>query len=68
MALQPAKIYGNLAALKAKCPPGSSQAKFYEDIAQMMLDILADADVHPELGVPPMSNGGGAVAGLGKLK
>lgn len=68
MALKHASIYGNLAALKAKCPPGSSQAKFYEDIAQMVLDILADADVHPELGTPPMANAGGSVTGLGKIQ
>lgn len=68
MALKPADLYGNIAALKAKCPPGSSQAKFYTDIAQMVLDILADADVHPELGVPPMTTGTGPVSGLGKIQ
>lgn len=66
MALKPAEFYGNLAALAAKCPPGSSQAKFYSDIADMVLTILKDADVTPT-GVPPMSNAGGPVAGLGKI-
>lgn len=66
MALKPAAFYGNLAALAAKCPPGSSQAKFYSDIADMVLTMLKDADVTPT-GVPPMSNAGGPVAGLGKI-
>lgn len=65
--LKPAEFYGNLAALAAKCPPGSSQAKFYTDLAEMVLMILKDADVHPEIGAPPMSTAGGPVAGLGKL-
>jgi len=66
MALKPAAFYGNLAALAAKCPPGSSQAKFYTDIADMVLTMMKDADVTPT-GVPPMSNAGGPVAGLGKI-
>jgi hypothetical protein len=67
VALKPAEFYGNLAALAAKCPPGSSQAKFYTDVADMVLTILKDADVSP-LGAPPMTTPtGGPVAGLGKL-
>ena len=68
MALKPAAVYGNMAALAAKCPPGSSQAKFYTDIADMVLKILKDADVHPELGAPPMTAGPNPVAGLGKIQ
>ena len=34
---------------------GSSQAKYYTDIAEMVLAILKDADVHPELGAAPMT-------------
>jgi hypothetical protein len=64
--LKPAEFYGNLAAIAAKCPPGSSQAKFYTDVADMVLTILKDADVTPT-GVPPMSNSGGPVTGLGKI-
>lgn len=68
MALKHASIYGNLAAMKAKCPPGSSQAQFYTDVAQMVIDILADADVSP-LGTPPMTTPtGGPVSGLGKIQ
>ena len=64
--LKPAEFYGNLAALAASCPPGSSQAKFYTDVASMVLTILKDADVTPT-GAPPMSNAGGPVAGFGKI-
>ena len=66
MPLKPAEFYGNVAALASKCPPGSSQAKFYTDIAKMVAQMLADADVTPT-GTPPMSNAGGNVVGLGKI-
>lgn len=65
MALKPAEIYGAVAALKAKCPPGSSQAKFYTDVAELILMIVADADITGlGLTAPP---GGGPVTGLSKL-
>ena len=66
MALKPVEFYGTMAALAAKCPPGSSQAKFYTDIAKMVAQMLADADITPT-GVPPMSTAAGPVAGLGKI-
>lgn len=66
MPLKPAAFYGQLAALKAKCPPGSSQAAFYTSMAEMVAEMLKDADVTPT-GTPPMSNAGGPVAGLGKI-
>lgn len=65
--LKPASFYGNMAALAANCPPGSTQAKFYTDIADMVLSMLKDADVDP-LGTPPMAAGPNAVTGYGKLK
>lgn len=68
MPLKPAVVYGNLAAIAAKCPPGSSQAKFYTDIADMVLSMLKDADVDATAGVPPMTTGTGPVAGNGKIK
>lgn len=67
MPLKPAAYYGNLAALKEKCPPGSSQAKFYTSIAEIVESMLKDADVSP-VGVTPMSNAGGPVAGLGRIR
>lgn len=66
--LKPAAFYGNLAALAAKCPPGSSQAKFYTDIADMVLTMLKDADVNPLTGVPPMTTAMGPVSGKGKIE
>ncbi len=67
MALKPAEIYGAAAALRAKCPPTSSQAQFYTDVAQIILDILADADVSPISPTPMTTPTGGPVAGLGKI-
>lgn len=68
MALKPAEIYGNMAALAAKCPPGSSQAKFYTDIADMVLAILKDADVRPDAAAGgSMVAGPNPVTGIGKL-
>lgn len=69
MALKPADYYGNVLALKAKCPPGSSQAAYYTAIAEMVLSMLKDADVDPLTGTPPMTTPtGGPVSGLGKIK
>lgn len=65
MALKPASVYGMLAATKAKCPPGSSQAKYYEDLADMVLTIIRDADING-LGLST-APGGGPVTGLSKL-
>ena len=65
--LKVAKFYGEIAAARAECPPGSSQAAFYENVAQLVLDILKDADVSP-LGTPPMTTSIGPVAGLGKIQ
>ena len=45
MALKPASIYGNKLAVSLSVPPGSSQTKHYVGIANMVLEILADADV-----------------------
>lgn len=67
MALKPASIYGAMAAAAASCPPGSSQAKFYEDLASMILTILKDVDV-PGLGlIAPPGTAGGPVTGSAKL-
>ena len=68
MPLKPADYYGNILALKAKCPPGSSQAAHYTAIAEMVLSMLKDADVSP-LGTPPMTTPtGGPVSGFGKIE
>lgn len=68
MPLKPAKIYGALAAAKAGVPPTSSQVAFYEDVAEMVLLILKDADVDATAGAPPMTTAMGPVAGFGKIK
>lgn len=65
MPMKPADFYGQIAALKAKVPPTSSQAQYYTDIATMVLLILADADVQALGLVAP--TGGGPVTGLAKL-
>jgi hypothetical protein len=68
MALKSASFYGAQAALKAKVPPGSSQAAFYTAMAEMMLAMLNDADVHGEPPFGAMVAGPNPVTGLGKIK
>lgn len=63
MALKPAQYYGQQAALNAKVLPSSPQVKYYEDLAAMVLLILADADV-PALGLVAPN---GAVTGSAKI-
>lgn len=65
MPLKSKEIYGAALALKNKVPPGSSQAKFYEDVADAVILILKDADVPGTGLVAPV--GGGPVTGLAKI-
>lgn len=65
MPMKPASLYGLAAAAKAKVPPTSPQVKYYEDIAEMVLLILADAEVQGTGLVAP--GGGGPVTGLAKI-
>jgi hypothetical protein len=65
MALKPAEIYAATAAARLKVPPSSAQVEYYQQLAQMVLDILKDADVLGTGLVAP--GGGGPVTGLAKI-
>lgn len=65
MPLKPASLYGAQAAAAAKVLPTSPQVKYYEDLAAMVLLILADAEVQGTGLVAP--GGGGPVTGLAKI-
>lgn len=62
MALKPSSVYAQMMAQRTGVPPTSTQLKYYQDIADVIILILKDVQVSPTGLVAP--TGGGPVTGI----
>jgi hypothetical protein len=65
MPLKPASVYAQKMMSDHDVDPDSPQAKYYKDLAAIVLLVIADADVMGTGLVAP--GGGGPVTGLAKI-